>query len=98
MAPRLTTDLDDVHAIPYFLWDEQTTIARLLEILRDGPEPLRVHYMAKILREARPAEAWRFFKPRDVKSRWNAIRPRLGRMRPLWEFLLDQWERDGLLA
>jgi hypothetical protein len=98
MARRLTTDLDADDSVPYFLWDEQTTIGKLKRILRDGPEDLRVYYMAKVLREARPGDAWRFFHPKDVWARWGQIRPRLGRMRALWEFLFDRWERDGLLA
>lgn len=98
MPARLTTDLTAESDIPYFLWDEATPLGRLREILRDGPEDLRVYYMAKVLREARPGDAWRFFHPRDVKARWGAILHRLGRMRALWEFLFDQWERDGLLA
>lgn len=95
---RLTADLDREEDIPYFLSDEPTSIRRLREILRDGPEPLRIHYMTKVLREARPEHAWRFFQPRDVRSRWGSIRERLGRSRALWEFLFDRWERDGLLA
>ncbi|MBI2898678.1 MAG: hypothetical protein HYY17_00690 [Planctomycetes bacterium] len=98
MERRRTSDLSREDAVPYFLWDEDTSVAELRRVLREGPESLRIHYVAKILREARPEHAWLFFRPEDVRARWTEVRPRLGRMTAVWEFLFDQWARDGLLA
>ncbi len=57
MERSRTANLSREEAIPYFLWDEDTSIAELRQVLREGPEHLRAHYTAKILREARPEHA-----------------------------------------
>jgi hypothetical protein len=92
----LTADLTDDAARPYFLWDEDLSVAQVREILARGPEEEKVRLLAKILREARDDEVWRLTTVREVRSRWAVLAPHLGRRRAFWEFLLDAWRRDGL--
>lgn len=91
----LTTNLDDPSSIPYFLWDEPITIAEL-RVRLAGPESAR--WLAKILREARDPDVWRFTTPPEVARRWHELAPLLGRRRAFWEFLLERWREAGLLA
>jgi hypothetical protein len=49
------------------------------------------------LREARDTDVWLFTTPRDVAAQWERLAPHLGRRRPFWVFLLDQWRQHGLL-
>jgi len=94
----LSSDLTDPDAVPYFLWDEPMTVAELRRRLESGSHAERTRLLAKILREARDTEVWRFTTPQEIERRSDELAPRLGRRRPFWEFLLRGWKRDGLLA
>ena len=54
--------------------------------------------LAKILREARDTDVWKFTTPREVWRRWNEIAPQLGRRRGFWKFLFEFWEKEVLLT
>jgi hypothetical protein len=94
----LTTDLTSDENIPYFMWDEPMTIAALLERLRNASAPERLRLLAKILREARDTDVWRFVSPREVDRMWELLAPKLGRRRDFWEYLLSAWREEGLLG
>jgi hypothetical protein len=94
----LTTDLDRQDLRPYFLWDEDISIAELREVLERGPEAERLRLLGKMLREARDSDVWRFVTPQDVALALPRLDRRLGRRRAFWQFLIDGWRSDGLLA
>lgn len=93
---RLSTDLGDPDAIPYFLWDEPMTVAELRRRL-DRPTE-RTPLLGKILREARDTDVWSFTTPQEVWRLWPQLSRHLGRRRAFWEFLLGRWRELGLLA
>jgi hypothetical protein len=94
----LSLDLDDPDAVPYFAWDRPVTNAELRALLAGGSEDDRLVWAARILREARVPDVWRYLDlRRDVLPRWAALRPLLGRRGPMWDYLIDGWTRDGLL-
>ncbi len=93
----LSTRLDDASAVPYFLWDEPMSVAELRRRLRVASTEERLRLLAKILREARDTDVWRFTGPEEVLRQWPEISIRLGRRRAFWEFLLRRWQRAGLL-
>ena len=97
MAVMLSTALDDPLAIPYFLWDEPMTVAELRLRLRAGSSEKRVRLLAKLLREARDTDVWKFTTPGEVLREWPEISMRLGRRRDFWRFLFDRWRKAGLL-
>ena len=97
MAVTLSTALDDPLAVPYFLWDEPMSVAELRLRLRAGSPEERVRLLAKVLREARDTDAWRFTTPEEVLRQWSEISIRLGRRRAFWDFLLRRWQEAGLL-
>lgn len=98
-AWQISRDVHDPEAIPYFNWDAPVTNDAVRRALREGTEEDRLWWAARILREARYADIWHYLSlRRDVLPRWDALRPRLGRRRAFWDFLVDRWRRDGLLG
>ena len=97
MSTPLSKKLDDPSAVPYFLWDEPLTVADFRRRLESGSEPERVRLLAKLLREARDTDVWRFTTPRDVFRQLPKLRLHLGRRRAFWEFLLRRWHESGLI-
>jgi hypothetical protein len=97
MKVPLSTDLDDLEAVPYFLWDDPMTVAELESRLENSSLAERMRLLGKILREARDTDVWRFISPIDVMKMWPRLSLHLGRRRPFWEFLLDQWKKAGFL-
>ncbi len=91
----LSTDLDDPDNYPYFLWDDPMTNRELRQNLRTASRPERIRLLAKILREARDTDVWRYTSPAAVVRDWSALSLHLGRRRGFWEFLLSSWARQG---
>ncbi len=91
----LSSDLDDPKAFPYFLWDDPMTNRELRDRLLTASPPERIRLLAKILREARDADVWRYTSPEAVAQAWTALSLYLGRRRAFWEFLLSAWARQG---
>lgn len=98
MHITLSTSLDDPSAVPYFLWDEPMSVAELHERLKTGSPEERLRLLAKVLREARDTDAWKFTTPGEVLRQWPGIAIRLGRRRAFWEFLFQRWQRAGLVS
>ncbi len=94
----LTTDMLADDRRPYFLWDEDVSIAELRAVLAGPDGPARDRLLGKMLREARDLDVWRFIRPSDVAAALDRLRPRLGRRYRFWRFLIDGWRSDGLLA
>ena len=98
MDGKLSTNLDDPSAIPYFLWDEPMSVAGLQKRLRNASPEERMRLLAKILREARDTDVWRFTSPDEIWRLWPDLSRHLGRRRGFWAFLLEYWRKEGLLA
>lgn len=96
-SPVLSTSLDDPEAVPYFLWDEPMTVRELRSRLQTASHAERIRLLAKILREARDTEVWKFTTLAEVLRFWPELLRQLGRRRPFWEFLLTEWNRQGLI-
>ena len=94
----MTTDMTQADRRPYFLWDEDISIAELHSQLREGREAERLRLMGKMLREARDIDVWHFVTPEEVARALPELRRRLGRRGPFWEFLIHGWQSDGILG
>ena len=93
----ITADLGREELRPYFLWDEDISIAELRARL-NGPDGWeRDRLLGKMLREARDVDVWRFVTPHDVAGALGRIGRRLGRRLAFWQWLIDGWQHDGLL-
>jgi hypothetical protein len=98
MPVQLSTQLDRDDAVPYFLWDQPMTLAEFRRRLNTASPPERVRLLAKVLREARDPDVWRFTTPETVLARWDDLSRHLGRRRAFWEYLLERWRADGLIS
>jgi len=95
---QLAVDLSDAHARPYFLWDEDMSVAELRAALEPGRDPHeQLRLVGKLLREARDVDVWHFLSPADVAAALPMLGRRLGRRRRFWEFLIEGWRDAGLL-
>lgn len=91
----LSSDLDDPEASPYFLWDDPMTNRELRQRLLTASPPERTRLLAKILREARDTDVWKYTTPEAVARAWSDLSLHLGRRRAFWEYLLGAWARQG---
>lgn len=73
------------------------TVRELRGRLQSASQPERVRLLAKILREARDTEVWKFTTLGEVVRLWPELTRQLGRRRPFWKFLLTEWNRQGLI-
>ena len=94
----LSTDLDNPDSIPYFLWDEPMTVAEFKSRLGTASMAEQVRLLAKLMREARDTDVWKFISLADVLKQWPMVVGQLGRRRSFWEFLLDRWRQEGLIG
>jgi hypothetical protein len=95
----LTLDLSDSAGRPYFLWDEDVSLAELRSALAGARgEAERLRLLGKLLREARDQDVWSFVTPSEVAEALPKLGRRLGRRGPFWKFLIAGWRDDGLLA
>jgi len=94
----LSTDLEDPKAIPYFLWDEPMSVSQLRDRLQTASHAERVRLLAKILREARDTDVWKFTTPDEVRKMWPELHRHLGRRRVFWEFILERWRTEGFFG
>ena len=83
---------------PYFLWDEDVSIDELRAILCGPESDRRDQLFGKMLREARDIDVWSFVTPAAVAAALPRLGRRVGRRRAFWEFLINGWRADGLLA
>lgn len=66
----IAEDLERDDAIPYFNCDVSVTNAQIRAVLRGSDENARLFWMARIMREARTSDVWRYLSLRqDVMSR-----------------------------
>jgi hypothetical protein len=97
MGRPLSRNIEDADARPYFLWDEDVSVGELRRHLASEDARLRGLWQARVMREARYQDVWKFLRLRDVLSNFERIEPHLGRMRAFWNWLIDGWRKDGLL-
>jgi hypothetical protein len=97
MSVSLSTDLANPSAVPYFLWDEPLTVAEFRRRLTTASPAEQIRLLAKLLREARDTDVWNFTSPEEVWRKWADLSRHLGRRRKFWEFLLDRWQKEGLI-
>jgi len=98
MGGPLSSNLESDSSMPYFLWDEPMTVAELRLRLTSASTAERTRLLAKLLREARDTDVWKFTTPQAVWHDWAKLVPHLGRRRDFWKFLFESWEKDGLLG
>jgi hypothetical protein len=97
LAPTPRERLVDPQGRPYFLWDVDMTLDDFERALRDDPSPSRSYLIGKLMRQAKPDDALQFVSPQEMADLWPSIERHLGKTRPFWTWLLEQWERRGFI-
>lgn len=87
----------DEQGQPYFIWDVPITVAELRQRLRHPDAGVRALWKARVMREARYQDVWRFLSLEDLLVDFERIQKHLGRTRRFWRFLIDGWRADGLI-
>ena len=92
----LDVSRDDI--VPYFMWDYQYTVGQIKQMLAHGTESERLWLIAKIMRDARYSDVWKFISLQDfLKYRERLMRGRLGREKGFWEFMYSKWIEYGIV-
>lgn len=80
--------MTDALGRPYFLWDCDMSLATFEERLRDPDPEMRAHFLAKLLRQARPDDAISMVGTRAIRAAWPSIENQLGDKHDLWSWWL----------
>ena len=95
LAPTPRELLTDPQGRPYFLWDMELTLDEFERALTDRDSSTRAYLIGKLMRQAKPDDALQFVSPQQIADEWPSIERYLGKTRPFWAWLLEQWERLG---
>jgi hypothetical protein len=95
LCPTRPELLVDQAGRPYFLWDDDLTLADFRERLRDPDADVRAYYIGKLMRQAKPDDVFTFVTPREIRALWPRVLRHLGRTRDFWTWLFAKWERQG---
>lgn len=98
LAPTPPDKLVDQQGRPYFLWDVEMTLEEFERAIRDRESPTRPYLIGKVMRQAKPDDALQFVSPQEMADEWSSFERYLGKTRPFWEWLLEQWERRGFIT
>jgi len=79
------------------MWDERLTEAEVRDQLAHGTPARLIELMAKIMRDARVSDVWKYLRPEDIVAHRDELFARLGWHKPLWVFLYNGWIAHGLL-
>lgn len=73
------------------------TLEQFERALRDYDAEPRAYLIGKLMRQAKPDDVFSFVSAQEIAVLWNQIERYLGRTRPFWSWLFDEWERRGLV-
>lgn len=97
LAPTPSHLLTDAQGRPYFLWDMEMTLDEFERAIRDERSDGRAYLVGKLLRQAKPDDALQFVSPQQIAELWPSVERYLGKSKPFWDWLLDQWEHLGFV-
>ena len=97
LAPTPTERLLDPRGRPYFLWDVEMTLDQFKEQLAGSRLPVRAYLVGKMMRQAKPDDTLQFVSPQEIADLWNLLEKYLGHSRDFWSWLLEEWERRGIV-
>ena len=97
LAPTPRELLTDHQGHPYFLWDMELTLDEFEQALSDRDPATYPYLIGKVMRQAKPDDALQYISPQQIADLWPSIERYLGKTRPFWAWLLEQWERLGYI-
>lgn len=93
LNPTPAEQMVDQQNRPYFM--RELTLDRFFKGLED-PEG-RAYLLAQVMRDGRPDDVFSFASPRELMEAWPQIEGFLGSQRTFWDWLLTNWEAQGLV-
>jgi len=97
LAPTPRDLLVDPQGRPYFLWDVDMTLEEFEGALRTADSTTRSYLVGKLMRQAKPDDVLQFVSPQQLLDLWPSVERFLGKTRPFWAWLLEQWEARGYI-
>jgi hypothetical protein len=88
LNPTPPERLVDAAGRPYFLWDTDMTLATFRERLIDPDADVRAHFLAKLMRQARPDDVLMLVGTRALHEAWPSVREQLGDKHDFWAWWL----------
>jgi hypothetical protein len=80
------------------MWDYQYTVGEIKKMLAEGDENQRLWLIAKIMRDARYSDVWKFISLQDfLNYRERLMRGRLGLQKDFWQFMYSRWIKLGIV-
>lgn len=83
--------ISDANGQPYFVWDRRMTLADVEAGLGDTDPEVRVRFIARLMRDARPDDVFLFISAEQMADQWCRLAPLLGARAAFWEWLLATW-------
>lgn len=93
LAPTPLDRLVDAQGRPYFLWDDDMTLATFRERLRDSDPEVRAYFIGKLMRQAKPDDVFLFVSFDEIVREFSAVERYLGNTRDFWAWLIERWSR-----
>ena len=90
LNPTRPEHMTDSSGRPYFLWDSDLSLDEFRERLRSEEPGVRGYYLGKLLRQAKPDDAFLFVTLEEIDRDWNEIERYLGKSRGFWEWVVAQ--------
>jgi len=94
LNPTPSDLLVDGQGRPYFLWDCEMTLAEFRAKLATGCRDERAYLTGKLMRQAKPDDVFQFTTLVEIRDLWPDLEKYLGRTRPMWTWLLDEWSKE----
>jgi CO dehydrogenase/acetyl-CoA synthase epsilon subunit len=85
----------DAQGRPYFLWDVDMTLEAFQQRLVDADPVIRAHFLAKLMRQARPDDVLLMVGTRALREAWTDVADQLGHTRAFWAWWLAATAADG---
>lgn len=87
--PRPLAAMLDGKGRPYFAWDTDWTLDEYLARLNGSDRALSDLLLARLMRQAAPADVFAFIRFEDVERRLPALVDNLGDRRAFWEWFVE---------
>lgn len=94
---KITNNISDEEAIPYFMWDYLLTNKKIKEILQSSDEEKKIWLIAKILRDARFEDIKKLLKINEIYKYKEKLKYRLGHRKKIWDFLFNKYKEYGII-
>lgn len=89
LHPTPPERLTDAAGRPYFLWDVDMTLDVFRARLVDPDPEVRAHFLAKLMRQARPDDVLALVGTRALHEAWASVRSQLGDKHDFWAWWLE---------